>query len=596
LHSRVVLVGLRAQLRKPSTAGSPGDRFAHQEELACTVTMASTNVRLAAMAWLVATAIIWQPVTSAPTVAGGGTSGWSTCGANAHPVIENGELRGCRCIRDYQPVNITAIAAMERNEGDVGSSGPSGGRVRAGTGSHNIICNVDVLSKDPHLPTHCVCLPSVVVRKHFVVQATQADTKPAGAGSSTKINNGVVASACAAFDCRCDEFTNPAMKDKIRQFAAGGFPPEFAGADAWAASHCREPGEQRPTGPGQRDLRVLPEEVSATMVDESIGKCTGDHGIACERAAVRCTRAAVQQALDAYAEVGSAINDAAANGAPARDEDAVVSLSSLPSSSSSSSSSLSAIPRRLFFVWLGPSPTMPLLLADNILATIEAFRTEWSNGNGGGDGDDERGGGDAPARIVRDDECLRAVREYGEDKLVVLWDLLKKTSQDMSGRADLCRAVILYNEGGYYADADMITLRPVVPAPSITLVVATCEYEDPHNCIQNTFIAVTPRHPVIKAQLELMAALVQGGQLTIDIDHPDRDGKHKIFGPWTLAKVLPEWREQHGAQQLMLLEEEQAVRGRLSKNPRVESALTHFNPQEHLCNIFLFDPKNPDVA
>jgi mannosyltransferase OCH1-like enzyme len=90
-------------------------------------------------------------------------------------------------------------------------------------------------------------------------------------------------------------------------------------------------------------------------------------------------------------------------------------------------------------------------------------------------------------------------------KHLLTWAMSKRK---YSAASDLMRYEILFNYGGFYADADSTALRPLDADLFKTGLVASWESEiyAPGD-VNNAFLAAVPSHPVLKAMIEELDAI-----------------------------------------------------------------------------------------
>ncbi len=96
-------------------------------------------------------------------------------------------------------------------------------------------------------------------------------------------------------------------------------------------------------------------------------------------------------------------------------------------------------------------------------------------------------------------ECENAINAVAADLLP-----LYRNEKHGQNKANICRIAAVYLRGGYYFDTDMQVVKPVHIDPTITFV---SPWEAPFGKVKglfNSFIAVAPRHPMIKVNIELM--------------------------------------------------------------------------------------------
>jgi mannosyltransferase OCH1-like enzyme len=137
------------------------------------------------------------------------------------------------------------------------------------------------------------------------------------------------------------------------------------------------------------------------------------------------------------------------------------------------------IPKNLHMIWVGPNPAPK--------RCIESWRDlnpSWH------------------FRLWGDDEALN-----GDWRLrqLLSWAM---ANRKWSGASDMMRYEILFNLGGFYADADSTALRPLDDGLFETGLVASrsSELYTPDE-INNAFLAAVPGHPVLNAMIEDLKAM-----------------------------------------------------------------------------------------
>jgi len=168
------------------------------------------------------------------------------------------------------------------------------------------------------------------------------------------------------------------------------------------------------------------------------------------------------------------------------------------------------IPHRTIFIhtlYERPSD-MKKLLYDNIRNTHRIFAEFWNEL--------------APLWFLREKDCRIAV-ELAEPKLLPSY--LNETRGN--NKANLCRVAALYLKGGYYFDVDMGTIR-AVPLSDNTTFAVPHEYLEPARNgnkdqylqgLFNSFLAVTPGHPVLRKNLDLYIDHYNGMDLPVRSKH-----------------------------------------------------------------------------
>jgi hypothetical protein len=74
-------------------------------------------------------------------------------------------------------------------------------------------------------------------------------------------------------------------------------------------------------------------------------------------------------------------------------------------------------------------------------------------------------------------------------------------------KSDICRVVALWNTGGYYMDNDLVIVRvPQLPSNTEFATVAVTSLVE----FFQAFLAVTPRHPIMKISMQVMLDYYEG--------------------------------------------------------------------------------------
>ena len=108
---------------------------------------------------------------------------------------------------------------------------------------------------------------------------------------------------------------------------------------------------------------------------------------------------------------------------------------------------------------------------------------------------------------LNDESCIQIINQT-EPELVQFFE--RETTGQY--KADICRVVALYNEGGYYFDTDMEVVKPILLQPHITFTspFEAIGYGQKYKGIFNSFIASAPKHPILRHTFELMLMSYQG--------------------------------------------------------------------------------------
>merc|ERR1719247_1409089 len=99
-------------------------------------------------------------------------------------------------------------------------------------------------------------------------------------------------------------------------------------------------------------------------------------------------------------------------------------------------------------------------------------------------------------RWLDDQGCLKYLNTHFKPQYA---DMLRKERRG-SFRGDICRAAVLYREGGFYTDLDLELRIPLTKVVDKTTTFMSCFTAD--NAILNALIATTPRNPVMRETLK----------------------------------------------------------------------------------------------
>jgi hypothetical protein len=155
--------------------------------------------------------------------------------------------------------------------------------------------------------------------------------------------------------------------------------------------------------------------------------------------------------------------------------------------------------------------------------------------------------------FVDEEQCRSAIARAHSEELALWFD---KENQ-WSYKSDMCRLAVLYQTGGYYFEGDfevVTDVRHIVPpGASISTVMALTDGATPSIGLDgrldvfNNFLAAAPKHPVIKAAMDLTLgwymkdeyADEHNGQRLMWWNHPRRDGPCETIDPERCHQVLP---------------------------------------------------------
>ena len=108
-----------------------------------------------------------------------------------------------------------------------------------------------------------------------------------------------------------------------------------------------------------------------------------------------------------------------------------------------------------------------------------------------------------------DDECEKLLVTLGYPKL----KQAMVNEPHGAYKSDICRVAVLYDNGGYYSDDDVLaeqSLVAVVEAKYAKGARFVSQWEEADGGVFNTFIAAAPRHEVMRRALERMDGLYNG--------------------------------------------------------------------------------------
>ena len=149
--------------------------------------------------------------------------------------------------------------------------------------------------------------------------------------------------------------------------------------------------------------------------------------------------------------------------------------------------------------------------------------------------------GNAPTKLYTDADCLKLLKKQGRQQLV--HGFMHETYGPF--KSDICRAALLWQEGGYYLDNDItpqVNLFELAARKHVNFLSMT---EMTNGGICNAVIAASARHPIIADQLERMTAYYVGihGRIEPSANHsllvePYKLKRHTLVGPATLRDAI----------------------------------------------------------
>lgn len=180
------------------------------------------------------------------------------------------------------------------------------------------------------------------------------------------------------------------------------------------------------------------------------------------------------------------------------------------------------IPKLLHQIWIGPNP---------IPEKEKEWMKSWKNNHPDWN------------------HCL-----WTNDNLPELDDNCKKVVESLKVKyaliADIYRYVILYKYGGFYADTDILSRKPIDDMIDYDFVGLFPRVNV--NYITNAFFGCIPQHPVLKDCIEKVKPvpeehykhgylLTSGAWLTKNLysNYPNLKGKKLVENPYSELKILP---------------------------------------------------------
>jgi len=135
-------------------------------------------------------------------------------------------------------------------------------------------------------------------------------------------------------------------------------------------------------------------------------------------------------------------------------------------------------------------------------------------------------------RWLDDRACLEYLQKHFKQPYV---DIFRKERRG-SFRGDICRASVLYREGGFYTDLDLQLRTPLTQIADPKTTFMSCFTAD--NAILNAIIAAAPRSPVMKETLWELRKWYSG-EATKAADPNGADGTtSEWMGPLTMLRGL----------------------------------------------------------
>lgn len=118
-------------------------------------------------------------------------------------------------------------------------------------------------------------------------------------------------------------------------------------------------------------------------------------------------------------------------------------------------------------------------------------------------------------------DCVEYIKQFYDQETLDCYLALKP----YAFRADLMRYLILYNEGGWYADSKMICYQPFESLQQKEIYLCIDASINP-NCMANGFMGSEPKHPILKKCIDMV-------KFNISQEHYGLDCLH-VTGPGVL--------------------------------------------------------------
>lgn len=134
-------------------------------------------------------------------------------------------------------------------------------------------------------------------------------------------------------------------------------------------------------------------------------------------------------------------------------------------------------------------------------------------------------------RWLDDDSCVAYLEKHFQSSYA---DMLRKEKRG-SFRGDICRAAVLYREGGFYTDLDLELRVPLTKVIDTTTTFMSCFTAD--NAILNAIVAAAPRNPVMKETLKELRKWYNGEALQ-SADFSADGTTSEWMGPLTMLRGL----------------------------------------------------------
>lgn len=221
------------------------------------------------------------------------------------------------------------------------------------------------------------------------------------------------------------------------------------------------------------------------------------------------------------------------------------------------------IPHALWFTYKHNILTnkTPQIFYKNIVKSIDSYRNAWKNDP------------NMTVKFLVDSNCTDLLKEVDQElNLSLSNSFLAVTSGAF--KSDLCRLAVLYLHGGYYFDIDMEVIQPILLGDEISFSSATSTIRP---VFFQSYLASTPRHPIIRRNLDTMEEYYRGEGQCIK-------RKTRVVGCCTLMTA---WKQTQKKGNVKILQEV------LLNHEMYDGAYSNipFRGQMKACHFIVHDPQ-----
>jgi hypothetical protein len=124
-----------------------------------------------------------------------------------------------------------------------------------------------------------------------------------------------------------------------------------------------------------------------------------------------------------------------------------------------------------------------------------------------------------------DNDCRNYISQHYPPEYLKAYDMVIPGAY----KADVFRYLVLYREGGIYMDcksSTMVPLRDFIPRNATFAVFR----DRPEGALLNSFMACTPRHPIVKIVIDMTISNI--------LNHQYNENSLDITGPQTLGRAF----------------------------------------------------------